>query len=434
MNDPQNFLFQKHVLIYGFGKSGYSSYKFLNKKNICKILDDNKKNIPNKFKKKIISYEELEKNYFDYIVISPGIDVKKCKISKYLQRNKSKIISELDIFYLTYPKVKKITITGTNGKSTTSKLLYNVLKAHNYDVRLTGNIGFPILLERNIQKKTIFIIEASSYQLDYSKFFSSQYAAILNISPDHIERHGSLKNYVDAKSKLIKNQKKGDIAFIDSNNKFLKKILKKNKIKSKIKVVNYQKYQSKMKFVKNCYFDNLNNIKNLSFVFAISKFFKISIKKVIQISNKFKGLNYRQQIVYNSKKLKIINDSKSTSLSSTKSLLEVPENIYWLLGGQSKKGDNFGLNKKYFHKIRAYIYGKNISFFKKILSSKIKNLSFDNLNDSLKQVFEDIKKKDNEKKVILFSPAAASFDQFKNFEERGKHFNKIIKKYLKNYK
>ena len=434
MNDPQNFLFQKHVLIYGFGKSGYSSYKFLNKKNICKILDDNKKNIPNKFKKKIISYKELKKNYFDYIVISPGIDVKKCKISKYLQKNKSKIISELDIFCLTYPKIKKITITGTNGKSTTSKLLYNVLKSHNYDVRLTGNIGFPILLERNIQKKTIFIIEASSYQLDYSKFFRSQYAAILNISPDHIERHGNLKNYVGAKSKLIKSQKKGDIAFIDSNNKFLKKILKKNKIKSKIKVVNYQKYQSKMKFVKNCYFDNLNNIKNLSFVFAISKFFKISIKKVIQISNKFKGLNYRQQIVYNSKKLKIINDSKSTSLSSTKALLEVPENIYWLLGGQSKKGDNFGLNKKYFHKIRAYIYGKNISFFKKILSSKIRYLGFDNLNDSLKRVFEDIKKKDNEKKVILFSPAAASFDQFKNFEERGKHFNKIIKKYLKNYK
>ena len=432
MNELQN-LSKKKILIYGFGKSGYASFKFLNKNNFCKIIDDDKKKIPDKFKKKVIDAKKLRNFSYDFIVVSPGIDIKKCKISSFLRKYKSKIITDLDIFQLSYPRVRKITITGTNGKSTTSKLLYNVLKADKFDVRLTGNIGHPILLEKKITQRTVFVIEASSYQLDYSKFFNSKYAAILNISPDHIERHGNLKNYLNAKFKLFKNQKKGDTAFVDINNKLLNNLLKKNKPQSKIKKINYKKYLNKINLLKNTYFNNLSNIKNLSFVFEISKVFNVKSQKVMKTANKFKGLDYRQQIIYDSKYLRIINDSKSTSLSSTIPLLETYKNIYWLLGGQSKKGDNFNLNKKYFNKIKAYIYGKKKTFFKKILSNKIINSSFDNLNHSLKQIFDDIEKENYVKKILLFSPAAASFDQFKNFEERGKYFNRIIKKYLKKY-
>ena len=174
MNDKQNFFIKKNFLIYGFGKSGFASYKFLDKKNECKIIDDNRKNIPKKYKHKTINYKQLKKNNFDYIVLSPGIDVNRCKLSKYLKNNSSRVITELDIFYLSYPKIKKITITGTNGKSTTSKLLYDVLKEHGKDVRLTGNIGNPTLLERGLKKNTLFVIEASSYQLEYSKYYRSE--------------------------------------------------------------------------------------------------------------------------------------------------------------------------------------------------------------------------------------------------------------------
>jgi len=382
-------------------------------------------------KKKIINHNQLKKNYFDFIVLSPGIDLNNCKISKYLKENKSKIISELDIFHLSYPKIKKITITGTNGKSTTSKLLFDVLKQNNKDVRLTGNIGIPILLEKNININTIFVIEASSYQLDYSKYFKSNYSIILNLYPNHLERHGNFKNYVKAKFKLIKNQTKSDFAFIEGKNKILNQFIKRNKIESKIQTVNFKKYMKYLKFINNSYFNNLTNIKNLSFVFAISKFLKVSSKKVIQTANKFKGLNYRQQLIYNSKKLTIINDSKSTSFSSTKILLESFENIYWILGGLAKKGDKLDLDKKYFEKINAYIYGKDKYFFSNILSGKIKNKISKTLDEALKLIFKDILKSNNDKKIILFSPSAASFDKFKNFEERGLYFNKIIKKYIK---
>jgi len=429
MNDLQNLLSKKKILIYGFGKSGYASFNFLKKKSFCKIFDDKLKNIPKKYKKNIINYKQISRSFFDFIVLSPGIDIKKCKISNYLIENKVKIISEFDIFQLHYPKIKKITVTGTNGKSTTSKLLFDVLKKNKTDVRLTGNFGFPLLLEKNFNNNTIFIIEASSYQLEYSQFFQSDYALILNLYPDHLERHGNFKNYIEAKFKLIKNQSRGDYAFIDSKNKILKELIKKNRIKSKVKIVDYKKYLNYLKFIKNNYFKNLSNIKNLTFVLEVSKLLKINFKKVFQAINKFKGLNYRQQIIYDTKNLMVINDSKSTSLSSTKLLLESFENIYWIVGGLAKKGDKFNLKKKYFKKIRAYIYGKDYIFFSRILSKKMPTKVTKNLNDSLKLVFHDLNQ-NKKKKIILFSPSAASFDQFKNFEQRGFYFNKIIKKYL----
>jgi len=423
--------YKKNFLIYGFGKSGFASYKFLRKKNDCKIIDDNKKNIPIKYKHKTINYKQIKKNNFDYIVLSPGIDINKCKLSKYLKNNSSKVITELDIFYLCYPKIKKITITGTNGKSTTSKLLYDVLKEHRKDVRLTGNIGNPTLLERDVKNNTLFVIEASSYQLEYSKYYRSEYSIILNLSHDHLERHGNFKNYIKAKFKLMQNQSNKNYVFIENKNNLFNNLIKKNKIKSKIFRVNYEKYQKYYQLITNNYFKNKCNIKNLSFIFALSKNFKLSYKKIIKVTNKFKGLDFRQQIIYESKKLTIINDSKSTSLSATLPLLESFKNIYWILGGLAKKGDQLKLEKKYFRKIKAFIYGKDKVFFSKILSNKIKYKISKNLNYSLLLVFKDLRKKVEEKKIILFSPSAASFDQFNDFEDRGKYFNKIIQKYLK---
>ena len=427
----ENIFYKKNFLIYGFGKSGYASYKFLYKTNDCKIIDDNKKNIPSKYNNKVINYKYLKKNNFDYIVLSPGIDINKCKISRYLKKNISKVVTELDIFYLTYPNIKKITITGTNGKSTTAKLLYDVLREHGKDARLTGNIGSPILLETDFNNNTLFIIEASSYQLEYSKFFKSEYSLILNLSPDHLERHGNFQNYIKAKFKLIQNQSRNNYAFIEKENYLLNNLIKKNKTKPKIYRVNYKKYQKYYKLIINDYFKNIPNFKNLSFIFAISKNLKLSLKKIIDVTNKFKQLDFRQQIIYRTKKLIIINDSKSTSLSSTIPLLESFTNIYWILGGIAKKGDHLKLKKENFKNINAFIYGKDKLIFSNILSNKIKYKISKNLNHSLLQVFKDLKKKEDQQKVLLFSPSAASFDQFKNFEDRGKYFNKIIKQYLK---
>ena len=150
MNERKINFKNKKILIYGFGKSGISCFNFLKSNNNCAIYDDNTKNIPTRFKKKLINIKKLLNISFDFIVLSPGIDINKCRISAYLSRNRPKIITELDIFEISYPNINKITITGTNGKSTTSKLLYEILKNNKKDVRLTGNIGFPILMEKKL--------------------------------------------------------------------------------------------------------------------------------------------------------------------------------------------------------------------------------------------------------------------------------------------
>ena len=228
MEDIKNIFIKKKILIYGLGKSGLSSYYFLKKNNNLYLYDDDKKVIKDKKIKKIfIRPENIFKNNFDFIVISPGININTCSLKNFLKKNLKKIITDLDIFYSHYFKNRNITITGTNGKSTTAKILFDMLKNQKFDARLTGNIGNPILSEKKITSKTIFVIEASSYQIEYSKKFKANYAIILNISLDHLERHETFSNYVKSKFKLIKNQTYKDFSFFNINNKYLKKEVKK---------------------------------------------------------------------------------------------------------------------------------------------------------------------------------------------------------------
>ena len=419
----------KKFLIYGFGKSGISSFKYLKKKNNCFIFDDNKKKINKKFKSFYISKSKLLYYNFDNIIISPGINANKCQLSDFLKKNQKKIITDLDIFFKFNPDIITITITGTNGKSTTSKLLYDILKNHSYDVRLTGNIGNPILEEKKVTRATIFVVEASSYQLAYSKFFKSKFSIILNISPDHLDRHITIKNYILSKLKCVTNQKKNDISIIPNNN-LLKDLLRQKKIKSKIIFLSKNKHIHFRKKLNNVNFVNSTNFQNINFLFELSKFMKLRLKTVLKTINNFKPLKYRQEVIYNSKNFKIINDSKSTTLSSTTPFLETNEKKIWILGGLFKKGDKFILKKKYYKNLEAYIYGKDRQIFFKLLKNKFNiNLAKD-LKNTLKLISEI--KNHKTKVTILFSPSAASFDQFKNFEDRGKKFNKLIKEYFLN--
>ncbi len=421
---------KKNFLIYGFGKTGISSFKYLKKKNKCYVFDDNKKILNKKFKKYLISKSKLLNNKFDYIIISPGININRCELSDYLKRNRNKIITDLDIFYKFNPEILTITITGTNGKSTTCKLLYDILRSHHYDVRLTGNIGNPILNEKKINKKTIFVVEASSYQLAYSKYFRSKFSIIINISPDHLERHGTIKNYKLSKLNCVFRQNKNDIAIIPSD-KSLKSLLKIKTIKSKIIFLKKNKHLRLKNKLKNNNFINSANFQNINFLFELSKYLELNINNIVKIIDNFKPLKYRQELVFDSYKFKIINDSKSTTLSSTLPFLQSNEKIYWILGGLFKKGDKFVLRKKYYKNLEAFIYGRDQKKFYDLLKNKIKANLTRTLQDTLKLISK-VKNREKKKIIILFSPAAASFDQFKNFEDRGIKFNKYIKRYLLN--
>ena len=429
MLNNKNIFFKKKILIYGLGKSGLSAFKFLKKKNEIYLYDDNKINYKNiEIKKRLINYNKIIKKKVDYIIISPGINIDKCQLSNFLKKNLKKLYTDLDIFFSMYGNNKNVTITGTNGKSTTAQIVHEVLRQEKIDVRVVGNIGNPILSEKNITNETVFVIEASSYQLDYSKIFRANIAVILNITPDHLERHRSLKNYIRAKFKLIKIQKKENFAILNTNNFYIKNQLNNRNYLPKIIKVNKKIESSILKKLNNPYFITDGNKENLSFVIEIAKLFEIKKKNLIKVINNFKGLNFRQQIIFKSKSLTIINDSKATSFSSSTSILKSMSNVFWILGGLAKKGDKFLLSKNDCKSFKAYIFGKNRTQFIKELKKKIKYESYTSLKTIIKKILIEIKNNKNKKhQTILFSPAAASFDNFKNFEERGKYFNNLIK-------
>ena len=428
MKKLNNIFLGKKILVYGLGKSGISTYKFLKKSSDVYLFDDNHK-INLKFNQKIISLKQIKKINFDRIIISPGIDISNCKLSKFLNNNLLKIHTDLDVLFSFYDN-KSITITGTNGKSTTAKILHDALTDQKRDSRLIGNIGNPVLAEKNITKKTIFVIEASSYQLDYSRIFRSKYAVILNITSDHIERHKSLNNYVDAKFKLLKSQNRGSFAYIKKDDELITKKIKKNKYKAKIYKVQTSNLNKKFDKIYNKYFISDGNKENLLFIFKIASKLKLNKKKLIRSINRFKGLDYRQQIIFDKKNLTIINDSKSTSFASSESVLKNLNGAYWILGGIPKKGDKFKLSKTKCKNLKAFIFGSHSKKFLKILKNRLKVKSFKNMEETLKVIFSEITIQKSEKNIIFFSPAGASFDSFRNFEDRGNYFNQLVKKYI----
>ena len=424
MNISKNIFLGKKILIYGMGKSGISTFRFLKKKANVYLFDDNKiAGI------RLIEYNQLIKKKFDRIIISPGIDLNNCKLSNFLKKNFSKIYTDLDVFYSFY-KNKSIAITGTNGKSTTAKILFDILLDQKIDVRLIGNIGNAALSEKKISKKTFFVIEASSYQLDYSKIFTSKYAVILNISTDHIERHKNFKNYLRAKFKLLTSQSQKSFAYVKKNDFQINQKIKESKLKQKIFKVDTKDLKKISNKLNNRYFISEGNKENLSFVLKIASKLKLNRTKMIKTLNNFKGLKYRQQIIYDKKNLTIINDSKSTSFASSENILKNFNDVYWILGGIPKKGDKFKLSKNECKNFKVFIFGNYYKKFQKILGKKIKAKKFKNLKEIIKYIFLEIKEYKFKKNTIFFSPAGASFDSFKNFEDRGIYFNQLIKKFI----
>ena len=426
----------KNVAIYGMGITGRSAartFKRLKAKVFC--WDDNKK-IRKKIKKLNFPLNKfwLNKKVIDSIVISPGIDINRCKIKKYLKKNIKKIKTDLDIFFELNKESLIVSVTGTNGKSTTCKIIERILKTARYKVKTVGNIGNPILSSTKVSKKNVLILEVSSYQLQYSKLFRSKHAAILNISPDHLERHKDIKKYTSVKSKIFFAQIDSDYSYINSKNKYsklIKNIFKNRKLKSKLISVNSNESNFLLKKIKNKYLKDKSNLENFAFAYKIVKNLNVSDKVIIKALNKFKGLPHRQEIIISNKQITCINDSKATSFDACLQSLLNNNKIYWIVGGLPKYKDYFNLQKVKKKIIKAYIIGKNINFFVKKIKQDVPYTISNNLPRAIEQIRNDIKTNNNIRKTILLSPAAASYDQFQNFEERGSYFKKLIKKNFK---
>ncbi len=412
-------------LVYGLGSSGQSVVKFFKKKNIKNytVWDDQEKKL---FIDKRTKNLKKTLKHVDYIVLSPGISLNK---KKNLIRFKKKIITDIDFLYLLNKNFKSVVITGTNGKSTTCKLITHLLKKNKFKVLLGGNIGTPIL-DLKVTSNSYVVIEASSFQLEHSKFICPDFAFLLNITNDHIDWHGNIQSYKDSKLKIFKLQKKDQFALINNN---FKKTFKKRNFTSKLIVPKENSYRKIKHKIKNHYLKLSINNENMSFAYAFSKLVRVSEKKFITAVNSFTGLSHRYEVFLKKKNVVFINDSKATSFESTKYALLNSKNIYWILGGLPKKNDKIFLSKIKKNIIKCYLIGKNITFFKKQIQDKVNYSICNNLKKALTKIFKDIKSDNKKNSSVLLSPAAASYDQFINFEKRGDEFKKLSKLYARKF-
>ena len=211
----------------------------------------------------------------------------------------------------------------------------------------------------------------------------------------------------------------------------IKKVFKTKKLKSKLININQSSCNFLLKKINNKYFNSKGNIENLSFAYKIAKNLKINDKIIIKAVNKFKGLPHRQETVFSNRRLLCINDSKATSFDACLQSLSNYNKIYWIVGGLPKYQDHFNLRKVKEKIVKAYVIGENTSFFKKQIKNDIKYTISKNIQNALNDIYTDLKLSKNIKNTILLSPAAASFDQFDNFENRGIYFKKLIIKKFK---
>lgn len=320
----------------------------------------------------------------DVIVIkSPGIP-NDTHLMIYLKNNKNLIWSDINLFYLLNPNKVYTAVTGTVGKTSTVLFLNQCIKNSEY----CGNIGFPIFNT----KKNHLIVECSSYMLEYSPDFHPNDFIVLNLFPHHLNHHLSYIDYVKSKLRPIYSMNKNDLLIFKTNY--------------------------------NLNLNDFDSVKNN--LLPLWSKYNVNDKTLLECTSSFKRPCYRLEEVYNDGKLIIVNDSKSTCLEATNYAVSKyhGKNIYLIMGG---KIDYLELNNTDINledvKI-LYLYGEN----KDILRNKVKLKNvyiFNNLSDLMKSV--DIKDG-----IVLFSPGSQSLDQYSSFEKRGKHFNELVEKYIKN--
>ena len=410
---PKNMT-NKKIGILGLGISGSSALKSLEAGGSeVFVYDDNDKSSHIKTNLMKWPWKEL-----DQIIVSPGISMEHPIIAKAKKLN-IQINNEIDIFAKSKPKAKVIGVTGTNGKSTTSTLLGHIIKFHGYKVQVGGNIGKAATSLEDPGIKGYIILELSSFQLEICSYLKLDGAVILNITPDHIEWHGNLKNYYNAKIKISSLLKKNAPLVISSNDNLSKKaseIL--NKSNNVLRLDDNDRKKTDL------FKDSIYHQENIMGSIKLLSSLGMPENKSLLAINTFKGLPHRMEVISKKDKITFINDSKATNAEAVSKALGFFKNIFWIAGGLGKSNGIKGTLGHLKNVKKCYLFGESKNDFFNELSPKLNCAIFETMEKALRAVFNETLKSEEEI-TVLFSPGASSFDQFKNFEDRGNKFKEL---------
>jgi UDP-N-acetylmuramoylalanine--D-glutamate ligase len=434
----------KGLFIFGFGVTGKGVLKFCQERGIkAFIYDDRKENVPSEF---FTDYTNFDFTLVDFVILTPGISLSHELILK-AKSVGIETISDLELFKKFAPQgLKIIGITGSNGKSTTVSLLTHILKNLGKKVFLSGNIGISPLTTEAFESEYC-VMEVSSYQLEITDF-TFDASAILNITPDHIEHHGSFENYKNAKAKILQNSPFSltsadcqEASGVNSTTQFsVKKILQNG-----FSLVKNKFYENGVLVAPIPEFENLkgeHNLENILCCLAITfKFCNLELSSILTAIQSFKGLPHRIEFVSEVEGVKFINDSKATNANSTLTALKTfqKNNVFLIAGGRQKEeGIEALLELKEFNCVQeVLLIGEASGNFAKQIIEHNKKFPDRYLRYSIAGTLEKavhsafISAKKGKNNVVLLSPLCASFDQFKNFEERGVSFKNYVSRLKK---
>lgn len=411
MIDPQAFkksLKGKPVALFGMGKSGLATMKWLKESGIDMMVWDDRIRAHRDFIDQDANVVQLDTETLSKcacLILAPGVPLTHPEphpVVKAANEAGCEIIGDVEILHRCRHGHKTIAITGTNGKSTTTALLTHVLNACGKTAVMGGNIGVPALAMNPPAEDTIFVLEISSYQIDLSPTFKPDIGIVLNVTPDHIDRHGSFENYAAIKEKLIQRSKR------------------------KIRGANTKKIETTLGTHEFPTLPGDHNKQNILAVLDVCKMLDIDEQQAIEAVKTFPGLVHRQYLAREIDNVRYINDSKATNAEATSKALGCHENIYWIVGGQAKDGGLDGLGKFSKSIKHAYLIGESVPEFEKWMETRHINYTVAETLRSAVPLAHKAAQSCNENATVLLSPACASFDQFKSFERRGDKFIELV--------
>lgn len=440
----------KNILVLGLAKSGVAAAIELNKigSNVTASDIKDRSSIKNAdlleslgIKLVLESHPLNLLNGCDLIVVSPGIPGD-LKILKEARKRDIPIISELELGYW-FMKAPIIAVTGTNGKTTTTTLIGEILKNDGKTVSVAGNIGIPLIREVNKGDQDYVVVEVSSFQLENILQFKPKIATILNISEDHLNRHKTFENYIEAKARILENQDENDYAVINYDDPIAFSLAK--RANGKVIFFSRKRELDFGVFVKNDVIvikgqggffpilkanelgiKGLHNLENALAAVSVCWIAKANLNLMAETLKDFQGVEHRLEYVATINGVKYINDSKGTNPNSSQKAIETVEGpIVLIAGGYDKKSDFTDFIKSFNGKVKKLIL---IGATAKILEDAAIKQGFLNIEKaySLQEAVNLAKNEARPGDTVLLSPACASWDMFQSFEERGIVFKNAV--------
>ncbi|MFA1688565.1 UDP-N-acetylmuramoyl-L-alanine--D-glutamate ligase [Candidatus Rickettsia barbariae] len=481
---------KQKIGVFGLGKTGISVYEELQNKYDVIVYDDLKANrdiFEELYSKTAIAaLSDSRWQNLDTIVLSPGIPLTH-EIVNIAKSFNIPITSDIDLLFAKSKNLKFIAITGTNGKSTTTALISHILNSSGLDYPVAGNIGVSALQAK--VSKDGYVLELSSFQLDLVKTFTAKIAVLLNITPDHLDRHQDMTCYIAAKSKIFDRMDQESYAVINIDNDYCREVFIKLQQEQRIKLIpfsvaqilengisvvddkisanffddisfelqhnseSFRQYEFQgesaepecikirehrqdlqnslvssfmhyaVPFNKNL--QGVHNCENIAASYAVAKIIGVEPKKILESISSFQSLPHRMQYIGSINNISFYNDSKATNAISAVQSIKALDNIYWLAGGIPKEGGIEEIKPYFSHIKKAYFYGQAKEIFANTAKNIVDCVICDNLEQAFDLAYKDAVGDNAEVKNILLAPSCSSYDQFKNFEERGELFIKL---------